>query len=78
MKHYDWVRSEINKLLDAWVICNHHSSWSVYIIAVPKEDGWKCLVINYRAVNKVTQKFVWPISSVENTFSKLSTVLLNM
>ena len=26
MKHYDWARSEINKLLDAKVICSSHSS----------------------------------------------------
>ena len=38
MKHYDWVRSEIKKLLDAEVI---HSS-----------------------------KFVWPVSRVEDIFSK--------
>ena len=26
MKHYDWVRNEINKLLDTWVIHSSHSS----------------------------------------------------
>ena len=34
MKHYDWIRSEINKLLDGWVICGSHSSWSAPIIVV--------------------------------------------
>ena len=34
MKYYDWVRSEINKLLDAWVICKSHSSWSAPIISI--------------------------------------------
>ena len=71
MKHYDWVRSEINKLHDALVIHNSHSSWSAPIIVVPKGDGGKCLVIDYRALNKVTQKFVWPMSRVEDIFSKL-------
>ena len=28
MKHYNWVRSEINRLLDAHVIHNSHSSSS--------------------------------------------------
>ena len=54
MKHYDWVRSEINKLLDTQVIHNGCSSWSAPIILVPKGDGGKCLVIDYRALNKVT------------------------
>ena len=52
MKCYDWVRSEINKLLDAW-ICNSHSSWAASITVVPERDGGKCLVIDYRALNKV-------------------------
>ena len=43
MKHYDWVRSEINKLLDAQVIHSSHSSWSASIIVVPKGGGGKCL-----------------------------------
>ena len=66
LKHYDWVRSEINKLLDAWVICNNHSSWSAPIIVVPEADGGKYLVIDYRALNKVTWKFVWHMPKVED------------
>ena len=72
LKCNDWARSEINKLLNAWVICCSHSSWSAPIIVVPKGDGRKCLVINYRALNKVTQKFVWPMPRVEDIFSKLN------
>ena len=74
MKHSDQVKSEINKLLDSWVICCSHSSWSVPIIVVPKEDGGKCLVINYRALNKVTWKFIWPMPRVKDIFSKLNCV----
>ena len=57
MKHYEWVRNEIEKLLAAKVIHSSHSSWSAPIIVVPKGDGGKCLVIDYRALNKVTRKF---------------------
>ena len=72
MKQYDWVRSEINKLLDAWVIHNSRSSWSAPIIVVPKGDGGKFLVTNCRALNKVTWKFMWPMLRVEDIFSKLN------
>ena len=71
-KHLDWLRSEINKPLDAWEICNSHSSWSTPITKVPKGNGEKCLVIDYRALNKVTWKFVWPMPRVEDTFLKLN------
>ena len=47
MIHYDWVKDEIYKLLNAKVICSSHSTWPAPIIMVPKGDGGKCLVINY-------------------------------
>ena len=72
MKHYQWVKEEIEKLLAAKVIHSSRSSWSVLIIVVPKGDGGKHLVIDYRALNKVTRKFTWPMPKVEDTFSKLN------
>ena len=72
MKHYDWVKTEIEKLLATKVICPSPSSWSAPIIVVPKGNGGKCLVIDYRALNKVTRKFTWPMPKVEDIFSKLN------
>ena len=72
MKHYQWVKEEIDKLLEAGVIRNSHSSWLAPIIVVPKGDGGKRLVIDYRALNKVTRKFVWPMPKVEDIFSQLN------
>ena len=71
MKHYQWVKEE-KKLLAAKVIHSSGSSWSALIIVVPKGDGEKCLVIDYRALNKVPRKFTWPIPKVEDIFSKLN------
>ena len=72
MKHYQWVKEEIEKLLAAKVICTSHCSWSAAIIVVPKGDGGKHLVIDYRALNKVTRKFTWPMPKVDDIFSKLN------
>ena len=72
MKHYEWVKNEIEKLLAAKVICSSQSSQSAPIIVAPKGDGGKCLVIDYRALNKVTRKFTWPMPKVEDIFSKLT------
>ena len=63
MKHYEWVKNEIEKLLAAKVIHSSQSSWSAPIIVVPKGG---------RALNKVTRKFTWPIPKVEDIFSKLN------
>ena len=72
MMHYQWVKDEIEKLLAAKVIHTSQSSWSALIIVVPKGDGGKHLVIDYRALNKVTRKFTWPMPKVEDIFSKLN------
>ena len=68
MKHYQWVKDEIEKLLAAKVIHTSQSSWSAPVIVVPKGDGGKQLVIDYRALNKVTRKFIWPMPKVEVIF----------
>ena len=68
MKNYQWVKEEIEKLLTATVIHSSRSSWSAPIIAVPKGDGGKKLVINYQALNKVNRKFTWPMPKVEDIF----------
>ena len=72
VKHYQWVKEEIDKVLEAGVIRNSHSSWSAPIIVVPKGDGGKRFIIDYRALNKVTRKFVWPMPKVEDIFSQLN------
>ena len=38
IKHYDWVKDEINKLLDVKVICSRHLTWAAHIIVVPKAE----------------------------------------
>ena len=68
MKHYQWVKDEIEKLLAAKVIHTSRSSWSAPIIVVPKGDGGKRLVIDYIALNKATRKFTWPMPKVETIF----------
>ena len=58
------------KLIAAKVIHSSRSSWSAPIIVVPKGDGGKQLVISYRALNKVTRKFTWPMPKVDDIFLK--------
>ena len=72
MKNYQWVKDKTEKLLTAKVICSSRSNWSAPIIIVPKGDRGKWLVIDYRALNKVTRKFTWPMPKVEDIFSKLN------
>ena len=68
MKHYKWIKDEIEKILTAKVIMGIQSSWSAPITVLPKGDGGNCLVIDYHTLNKVSKKFIWPIPKVEDIF----------
>ena len=49
MKHYQWVKEEIEKLFATKVIGTSCSSWSAPIMVVPKGDGGKCLVVRLQS-----------------------------
>ena len=72
VKQNDLVRSEINKLFDEQVIHSSYSSWSAPIYCSAQGRWWKCLVINYRALNKVTWKFMCPVLRVPDIISELN------
>ena len=71
LKHYDWVRDEIYKLLKAGVILESHSSWSAPIVVVQKSDGGKRLCMDFRALNAITRTCEWPMPRVKDIFAKL-------
>ena len=71
LKHYDCVKEENDKLLEAGVFRESHSSWSAPIVVIPKGDGGKRLCVDFRALNKITRTYVWPMPSVEDIFAKL-------
>ena len=71
LKHYDWVKEGIDKLLEVGVIGESHSSLSAPIVAAPKGDDGKRLCVDFRSLNKITRTYVWPMPRVEDKFSKL-------
>ena len=74
LKHNDWVKEEIDKLLEAGVIRESHSSWSVSIVVVPKGDGGKKLCVDCRALSAIIRAYMWPMPMVEDIFVKLGKV----
>ena len=58
LKHYDWVKEYIDKLLEAGVIRESLSSWPALIVVVPKGDGGKRYCVGFKALNKITRTYV--------------------
>ena len=65
------MKEETEKLLETGVIRDSHSSWSAPIVVVPRGDGGKRLCVYYRALNKITRTYVWPMPRVEDIFANL-------
>ena len=58
IKHHEWVKEEIDKLLEAGVIRKSHSSWSPPIVVVPKGDGGRRMCVDYRALNAISRTYI--------------------
>ena len=71
LKHHDWVKAEIDKLLEAGVIRESDSSWFAPVVVVPKGGGGKRLCIDFRALNAITRTFIWPMPRVEDIVARL-------
>ena len=61
LKHYEWVRKEIETLEKAGVIVNSLSPWASPVIIVPKKSApdkppRRRLVIDYRKINSLQQQ----------------------
>ena len=87
LKHYDWVRNEIETLEKVGVIERSLSPWASRVIVVPKKSApdepphrWLC--VDYRKVNALQQEIrrtgkgtgcllLYPLPKIDEMFSKL-------
>ena len=87
LKHYDWVRKEIETLEKAGVIERSLSPWASPVIVVPKksapdEPPRRRLCVDYRRVNALQQEVkrtdkstgcltLYPLPKIDEMFAKL-------
>ncbi len=72
MSFVDEEKAHLQKMLDAGVIQPSSSSWSSAPVLVRKRDGGVRWCLDYRALNKVTTKDVYPLPLVEDCIDMLS------
>ena len=88
LKHYEWVRKEIETLEKAGVIVKSLSPWASPVIVVPKksapdEPPRRRLVIDYRKINSLQQQIkradkstgclsLYPLLKIDEMFVKLN------
>ena len=64
-------REEVLKMLEAGVIVPSNSAWASPVVLVNKKDGSKRFCVDYRALNGVTQKDLYPLPRTEEVLDEL-------
>ncbi|KAE9166504.1 hypothetical protein PF005_g29178 [Phytophthora fragariae] len=75
-REHEVIDSNVEKMLDAGVVEEGNGSWGFPVVLVKKRDGEVCFCIDYRALNKVTQRDVYPLPRIDETLESLGGALL--
>ena len=65
------IRKEIQKMLLMGVIRHSSSPWSSPIVVVMKKDGTRRFCVDYRKLNAVTERDVYPLPRIEEVLTYL-------
>lgn len=70
-KMQEIIDAEVDEMLAAGVIERSHSPWSSPVVLVTKKDGKKRFCIDFRAINKVSEKDAYPLPKINAILDKL-------
>ncbi|KAE8959332.1 hypothetical protein PR002_g30575 [Phytophthora rubi] len=70
------VETNVRKMLAAGVIEEGNGAWGFPVVLVKKKDGEVRFCVDYRALNKITNKDVYPLPRIDETLEALGGALL--
>ncbi|KAE9064232.1 hypothetical protein PF010_g28689 [Phytophthora fragariae] len=70
------IETNVRKMLAAGVIKEGDGAWGFPVVLVKKKDGEVRICVDYRALNKVTRKDVYPLPRIDETLEALGGALL--
>jgi hypothetical protein len=65
------LKVQLQELLDKGFIRPSNSPWGAPVLFVKKKDGTFCLCIDYRQLNKVIVKNMYPLPRIDDLFDQL-------
>eukprot|EP00644_Phytophthora_capsici_P019129 jgi/Phyca11/133501/e_gw1.514.1.1 len=65
------VEENVQKMLAAGVIEEGNGAWGFPVVLVRKKDGEVRFCVDYRALNKITRKDVYPLPRIDETLEAL-------
>jgi hypothetical protein len=65
------LKKQLAKLQDKGFICPSWSPWGAPVLFVEKKDGTQRMCVNYRSLNEVTVKIMYPLPQIEDLFDQM-------
>jgi hypothetical protein len=65
------LKEQLQELLDKRYICPSASPWGAPVIFVLKKDGTQRMCVDYRSLNEVTTKNMYPLPRIDDLFDQL-------
>ncbi|GFV13512.1 hypothetical protein TNCV_2288551 [Trichonephila clavipes] len=69
------IHEEVQKMLDEGIVQPSESPWSSPIVLVRKKDGSWRFCVDYRKLNSVTKKDVYPLPRIDDTLDCLKSAM---
>ena len=66
------MRSQVDEMLEADITEPSDSPWSSPVVLVAKPDGSQCFCVDYRALNSVTKRDLYPLPRCDDILESLS------
>lgn len=65
------IDEELDKMIKAEVVEKSNSAWSSPVLLVPKKDGSQRFCVDFRKLNRVTEKDAYPLPYISSILSRL-------
>ena len=65
------IREIVKDMSDMGVVRPSHSPWGASVVLVPKKDGSTRFCVDYRRLNEITAKDVYPLPRIDATLDQL-------
>ncbi|UYV84941.1 hypothetical protein LAZ67_X004064, partial [Cordylochernes scorpioides] len=65
------IQTEVDKMLKSGIVKPSDSPWSSPVVLVKKKDGTWRFCVDYRRLNKITRKDVYPLPRIDDTLDSL-------
>ena len=66
------IKEEVDKMIKEGIIVKSRSSWSSPVVIVRKKDGKPRFCVDYRKLNKIIVKDVFPLPRIDNLLEVLN------